>query len=294
MAEARSEDAESLIRLLVPQLLSPKPFRPAAALLIAAALIAAACDSRTTPPEAAGPQDGTDESVVVQLLRTPTDVPAFTVTDLDGRTVSSTEWKGKVVIVNFWATWCAPCLAEIPDLIALQNKYRDHLVVVGVSEDEISPDIVQRFAQDKQINYPIVMATPELQKLFPGVIALPTTFVLDPDGRMAHKRVGLLNAKQTEGVTRVLAGLDVNARIERVDDPSRLSAEGVSQITDIPGVDLARVPTDRRSEVIQALNDQNCTCGCGLSVAKCRIDDPSCDVSLPVAKTIVAKYVSAP
>jgi peroxiredoxin len=208
--------------------------------------------------------------------------------------MSSRDWKGKVVLVNFWATWCPPCLAEIPDLIALQDKYRDEVVVIGVSEDEGSIDAVKRFAEDRKINYPIVMATPELQQLFPGVIALPTTFVLDPEGRMAHKRVGLLNAKQTEGVTRALAGLSVNARIERVDDPSRLSADGVSQIKDIPGVDLSRVPADRKAEVIQALNAENCTCGCGLSVAKCRIDDPHCDVSLPVAKTIVAKYMTAP
>ena len=276
------------------QFRSPKPFSPAA-LLVAAALLAAACDSRATPPAAGGgPVDGTAASVVVQLLRAPTDVPAFTVTDLSGRTMSSRDWKGKVVLVNFWATWCPPCLAEIPDLIALQDKYRDQVVVIGVSEDEGSLDAVKRFAEDRKINYPIVMATPELQQLFPGVIALPTTFVLDPEGRMAHKRVGLLNAKQTEGVTRVLAGLSVNARIERVDDPSRLSADGVSQIKDIPGVDLSRVPADRRAEVIQALNGENCTCGCGLSVAKCRIDDPACDVSLPVAKTIVAKYMTAP
>jgi thiol-disulfide isomerase/thioredoxin len=276
------------------QFLSPKPFRPAA-VVIAAALLTAACDSRATLPAAAGgPVDGTDESVVVQMLRAPTDVPAFTVTDLTGRTMSSRDWKGKVVLVNFWATWCPPCLAEIPDLIALQDKYRDEVVVIGVSEDEGSIDAVKRFAEDRKINYPIVMATPELQQLFPGVIALPTTFVLDPEGRMAHKRVGLLNAKQTEGVTRALAGLSVNARIERVDDPSRLSADGVSQIKDIPGVDLSRVPADRKAEVIQALNAENCTCGCGLSVAKCRIDDPHCDVSLPVAKTIVAKYMTAP
>jgi len=221
-------------------------------------------------------------------------VEPFTVTDLDGRTLSSADWKGKVVLVNFWATWCPPCLAEIPDLIALQNKYRDRLVVIGISEDEISPEVVKRFATERKINYPIAMTSAELQTRFTGITALPTTFVLDPDGQIAYKRVGILQPEQTEGVTRALAGMSLNARIERVDDPARLSAEGVAQIKDVPGVDLSGLPPERRAEVLQVLNSENCTCGCGLSVAKCRIDDPQCDVSLPVAKKIVAKYTSTP
>jgi thiol-disulfide isomerase/thioredoxin len=261
-------------------------FAPAVALVLAFA----ACDSRSAPPAATTPQDGTDESVVVQLLRQPIGVDPFTVTDLDGRQLSSADWNGKVVLVNFWATWCPPCLAEIPDLIALQNKYRDQLVVVGISEDEIAPAQVKHFADDRQINYPIAMTTPELQARFTGIVALPTTFVLDPEGRIAYKRVGILQPRQTEGVTRALAGLDLRARIERVDDPARLSAEGVAQIKDIPGVDLSRFPPERKAEVLQALNGENCTCGCGLSVAKCRIDDPHCDVSLPAAKAIVARF----
>jgi thiol-disulfide isomerase/thioredoxin len=275
-------------------LISRRSSRLAAIIILVAGL--AACDSRGVDPAVgtSGPTDGTDESVVVQLLRDPIAVEPFTLTDLDGRTLSSADWKGKVVLVNFWATWCPPCLAEIPDLIALQNKYRDRLVVVGISEDEIAPEMVKRFATDRKINYPIAMTNPDLYTRFTGINALPTTFVLDPNGEIAYKRVGLLQAQQTEGVTRALAGMNLRARIERVDDPARLSADGVAQIKDVPGVDLASIPPQRKAEVLQALNNENCTCGCGLSVAKCRIDDPHCDVSLPVAKKIVAKYTSAP
>ena len=277
----------------MPYSLTPnRPGRLAALVLLLACVTA--CDSRSVEPNASAPADGTDASTVVQLLRDPMAVEPFTVTDLDGRTLASADWKGKVVLVNFWATWCPPCLAEIPDLIALQNKYRDRLVVIGISEDEISPEIVKRFATDKKINYPIAMTTAELQTRFTGITALPTTFVLDPDGQIAYKRVGILQPQQTEGVTRALAGMSLNARIERVDDPARLSAEGVAQIKDVPGVDLANLPPEKKAEVLQALNSENCTCGCGLSVAKCRIDDPHCDVSLPVAKKIVAKYTAAP
>jgi thiol-disulfide isomerase/thioredoxin len=229
--------------------------------------------------------------VVVQLLRNPTPVPAFSVTDLDGRTMSSTDWQGKVVLVNFWATWCLPCLAEIPDLVRLQETYRDNLVVLGISEDEASPDFVKQFAVDKKINYPVVMSTPELTKIFPGVVALPTTFVLDTEGKVAKKHVGLLNARDTELTTRALAGLSVDARVERVDDPGRLSMENAAQITEVPGLDLARVPADQKVPLLQALNDEKCTCGCELSVAKCRIDDPTCTISLPVAEKILQRFV---
>jgi thiol-disulfide isomerase/thioredoxin len=236
------------------------------------------------------PEASADGGHVVQLLRNPTPMPAFTVTDLDGRTLSSTDLRGKVVLVNFWATWCPPCLAEIPDLIALQDKYRDQLVVVGVSEDEGPVDFVRKFARERRINYPIVMATPELQKVFPGVVALPTTFVLDTEGRVAKKHVGLLNTHDTELATRVLAGLDVDATVERIDDPGRLTVEHAAQITEIPGIDINRVPAERKVELIQALNGEKCTCGCELSVAKCRIDDPTCTVSLPVAEKIVERF----
>ena len=76
------------------------------------------------------------EKVTLRFFKEPTLVPVFTVKDLNGRMMSSADWRGKVVLVNFWATWCGPCRAEIADLIALQAKYRDRLQIIGVSEDE--------------------------------------------------------------------------------------------------------------------------------------------------------------
>ena len=236
---------------------------------------------------------GDPAETVVELLRNPVDVAPFSVTDLSGRTMNSADWRGKVVLINFWATWCPPCLAEIPDLIALQEKYREQLIVIGISEDEDPPESIKRFAAEKEINYPIVMSTPELQKLFPGVMALPTTFVLDREGRMAKKRVGLLNARESEAATRALAGLSVDARIELTDDPGKLSVEHAAQITEIPGIDLAGFPGPQKTALIQALNSETCTCGCQLSVAKCRVDDPTCAISLPAAKKIVEQYAAA-
>src|SRR5215831_13610406 len=83
----------------------------------------AACSKGTTPPEGA-PVDVASDPAVVQLLKDPAPLGDFAVTDLGGRTISSSDLRGKVVLVNFWATWCPPCRAEIPDLIKLQDKYR--------------------------------------------------------------------------------------------------------------------------------------------------------------------------
>jgi thiol-disulfide isomerase/thioredoxin len=239
-------------------------------------------------------EDGTGGNVVVQLLREPVAVPAFSVTDLEGRTTSSADWRGKVVLLNFWATWCGPCRAEIPDLVALQQKYRDHLVIVGISEDEGPVDIVKRFATEQQMNYPVVMSTDAIRQIFKGVVALPTTFVLDRDGRMVQKTIGLLSKTRTEAVTRYLAGMNTTARIERVADPTKLDLTNPSEIKEIPGVDFSHVPAEQKTLVLQLLNAQGCTCGCGLTVAKCRVDDPTCPVSKPLAQSIVDDFLNTP
>jgi thiol-disulfide isomerase/thioredoxin len=234
------------------------------------------------------------EKVTVRLLREPIATTAFTATALDGRSLSSADWRGKVVMVNFWATWCPPCRAEIPDLIALQEKYRDHLVILGISEDEGSVDGVKRFVAEHKINYPIVMSTPELRKIFPQVMALPTTFILDRDGNLTQKNVGMLNAKEAEAGTRLLAGLKVNAEVVKVEANEKpVGLENAAQAKEIPGVDLTRLSGDQRTSVLVALNEEACKCGCGLTVAKCRIDDPNCQFSLPQARAIVEKLAPA-
>jgi len=212
----------------------------------------------------------------------------FTIRDLDGRTISLASLRGKVTLVNFWATWCGPCRAEIPDLVALQQKYRDQLQILGISEDEASPETVKQFAAKFSVNYPVAMVTPELEKLFGNVSALPTTFVIDREGRVVQKHVGMLTKAITEAETRSLAGLPVQATIERVDQTQGLKLDNGAQATSIPGVDLSKLPAERRTELLQKLNSQPCTCGCDLTVARCRVDDPNCGVSLPLAKKIVA------
>jgi thiol-disulfide isomerase/thioredoxin len=239
--------------------------------------------------------DGGDtERMTLRFFRNPAPAPAFTVRDLDGLEITTASLRGKVVIVNFWATWCPPCRAEIPDLVALQEKYRAHLQVIGISEDETSSDVVRRFADEHKINYPVVMMTPELEKMFPGVSALPTSFIVDKESRIVQKHVGMLSARTTEYETRALAGLPVDVSIEQVDQTQGLKLENGAQLTTIPGVDLAKLTAAQRTEALQKLNAQPCTCGCDLTLAKCRIDDPECSVSLPLAREIVKQIAGTP
>src|SRR5262249_35936124 len=218
--------------------------------------------------------------------------PLFTTHDLDGRSFSMADLRGKVVLINFWATWCPPCRAEIPDLIALQEKYRDRLQIIGVSQDEVSPEEVRHFVVEHHMNYPIVMSSPEIEKLFPSISALPTSFIVDRELRLVQKHVGMLTASVTEQETRALAGLPVNASIEQVDQTQGLKLEGGAQTVKIPGVDLAALSPEKRADALHKLNSQPSTCGCALTVARCRVDDPTCSVSLPLAKQIVQEIAS--
>jgi thiol-disulfide isomerase/thioredoxin len=225
----------------------------------------------------------------VRLLKERVEIPTFVATDLDGRQISTASLRGKVVLVNFWATWCPPCRAEIPDLVALQEKYKDHLQIIGISQDSGSLDEVRRFAAEHKINYPTVMSTPEIEALFPGVYALPTTFVIDREGKLAQKHIGLLNAAVTETETRSLAGIAPEIAVIYTDDEDKKRLANAAQANKIPGIDLSTLTSERRAEVLKALNSERCSCGCGLTLAQCRIDDPDCSVSLPLAKELVKK-----
>jgi thiol-disulfide isomerase/thioredoxin len=260
---------------------------------VAAALWMAMRHAAPTSGLPSAEDPGAGERVTIRFFSDPKPVATFTAADLDGRQISTGAFKGKVVIVNFWATWCPPCRAEIPDLIALQHKYEGTLQVIGVSQDEVPAEEVKRFATSHGINYPIVMASAEIERLFPGVHALPTSFVIDREGRLVQKHVGMLNAELTELETRSLAGLPVNASIEHVDQSQGLSLANGAQALKIPGVDLAALPPSKRTEALQKLNGQPCTCGCDLTVARCRVDDPNCGISLPLAREIVQKIACA-
>ena len=224
----------------------------------------------------------------VRFIKNPTTIPQLTMTTLDGKTITSKDLAGKVTIFNFWATWCPPCRAEIPDLVKLQEQYKNQLVIIGVSSDEGPTDVVRRFAADYRINYPIVMETPELSAAFPGIFALPTTFVVGPDLKMMQKHVGQIRPAQIELETRVLAKLPVDAQVEYDGEANKAVLASNAQATDIPGLDLTTLTAPQRTAALKRLNEEACGCGCGLTIAQCRINDSTCTVSPPLADKIVA------
>jgi cytochrome c biogenesis protein CcmG/thiol:disulfide interchange protein DsbE len=124
--------------------------------------------------------------------------PDFTRTDLEGKSLNLRQYRGKVVLLNFWATWCGPCLIEIPTFAAWQNTYRTAgLQVVGISmDDDAAP--VKRMYQKDRLNYPVAMGDAELGELFGGVLGLPLTYLIDPDGRIVGRYQGEPDLRRLE------------------------------------------------------------------------------------------------
>ncbi len=124
----------------------------------------------------------------------PRPAPAWKLKDVNGQEVSSDQFKGKVLVVDFWATWCGPCRMEIPGYVALQKKYgRDKLVIVGMSVDQAGPAVVKKFINANKVDYQIVMADEDVQAAFGGdepIEAIPTTFIVDGTGMIRDRKVG--------------------------------------------------------------------------------------------------------
>jgi peroxiredoxin len=111
--------------------------------------------------------------------------------DVNGNVVSSDQFKGKIVVLDFWATWCPPCREEIPGYVDLYRKYgKDGLVIVGVSMDEAGPKVVADFVKKYGVTYPIVMADDSVVSAYGGMEAIPTTFLIDRTGQIRDKKVG--------------------------------------------------------------------------------------------------------
>jgi thiol-disulfide isomerase/thioredoxin len=144
----------------------------------------------------------------VHFVEDPQPMPAVEVPDLTGTFVQSSDWAGKVVVVNFWATWCLPCERELPDFVRLQEKYRDHVQFVGLAVDAEKTEDVQAFVQKYNVNYPIAQVGPELEAEFGGILGLPTSFVVNRQGRVVQTHIGWVSPGIYEQEIRLLAGLE--------------------------------------------------------------------------------------
>jgi peroxiredoxin len=120
--------------------------------------------------------------------------PDFALKDVTGKMVKMSDYRGKVVLLNFWATWCGPCKIEIPWFMDFEQTYKDkNFAVLGVSLDEDGWDAVKPYIEQKKINYRVVIGTEQVAELYGSVDSLPTTFMIDREGRVAAIHIGLVS-----------------------------------------------------------------------------------------------------
>lgn len=138
-------------------------------------------------------EDASSGTAQAETLAVLGSAPAWKLTALDGSAIGSESLKGKVVVVDFWATWCGPCIHEIPGYVALQKKYADRgLVIVGLSVDQKGEAAVNPFAKKMGVNYPLALADSEIIEAFGGFEAIPTTFLIDREGKIRHRKTGAM------------------------------------------------------------------------------------------------------
>ena len=154
--------------------------------LLALALVAASCGQAGTEAASAGPaaEEGGETGPA----------PEFVLQDADGKEHKMSDYKGKVVLLNFWATWCGPCKIEMPWFIEFQRKYKDQgFSVVAVSLDEEGWDIVRPFLDDLKPNFPVLLGNDDMADDFGGIMALPPTLIIDKDGNVTSRHMGLVS-----------------------------------------------------------------------------------------------------
>src|SRR5215470_1628486 len=251
------------------------------------ALLAGGCGrTQTTYADNAAKHEAQD-SEPIRLVKNPDAAPGFVLKDLAGKAVSLAEAKGKVVLLNFWATWCGPCRAEIPDLVDLQKRYREKLEIIALATEEDDADEVRRFVEHSGINYRVAMASDDVVHAYGGIAALPISFVIDAQGRVVQKHVGLNDPTLYERELKAMLGMPAGAKVEYFEDNGQVFLKNAERATELPGVDFSRLSAEQKTAALRQLNAKSCDCGCGLTLAQCRINDSACRVSLAKAVELV-------
>ena len=220
--------------------------------------------------------------------------PDFTLKDPTGASVKLSDFKGKVVLLNFWATWCGPCRAEIPGLIRIQDAYKDRLQIIGMDIDDNDAERLRAFVKDKGINYPVAMTSVPVRLAYGGIGALPTLFVINQEGKMVQKHVGLFDPALYEIEVRALLNMPIPARIETFEDTGEVSLKHADRATMLPGIDTSKLTQEQRMAALHKLNAETCDCGCKYTLAQCRISDPACKTSKERAAAIVSEAAKLP
>jgi cytochrome c biogenesis protein CcmG/thiol:disulfide interchange protein DsbE len=231
-----------------------------------------------------------NQQPTIRFVRNPDPAPDFKLTGLDGKPVTLAGSHGKVILLNFWATWCGPCRAEIPDLVELQNKYKDRLQILGLVVDDDDQEAVKKFVSEFGINYPVAIASNDIRFQYGGIAALPTSFVLDAEGRIVQKHEGLRDPILYETEIRSLLGLSIgNVKVETFEDTGQIFLKNADRASELPGVDLTKLSPEQKNVALHKFNAETCTCGCTFTLAQCRIYDRNCQIS----KTATSKIITA-
>jgi peroxiredoxin len=226
--------------------------------------------------------------------------PSFSLVDKSGKPLSLSDYKGKVVLLDFWATWCEPCRLEAPKFVSLVNRYHTRgLAVIGISLDESMP-AVREFYSKYKLNYPVALGNDELSDKYGGIFGLPTAFLIGRDGRIYARHVGAVDSSVFEDEIQQL--LPKSATAEFVDfkpaeeqrPQETIEPENAQELaSDLPGVDLTKLTDAQKQAFMSQLEAQKCTCGCKMSVPKCRVEDSQCAFSLRMAREARAEFVRA-
>ena len=186
------------------------------ALLVALVLLAFLSGPSGINPDADAPPPAADGRLATATDADPDDAKStgkmaplqFTLKDMNGVDVTLSSFKGKVILLNFWATWCGPCRAEIPSLIELQKKYPDDLVVLGFSVDDPVAKL-KPYAKEFQINYPILvgLGREDVQEAYGPLWGIPVSVIIAPDGTIQKKHSGIASKEQFEREIRTALGV---------------------------------------------------------------------------------------
>ncbi|HXJ95746.1 MAG TPA: redoxin domain-containing protein [Terriglobia bacterium] len=220
--------------------------------------------------------------------------PDFSVTDINGARLALADYKGKVVLLDFWATWCGPCRIEIPWFVQLQQKYRDQgFEVVGVAMED-TPEAVNEFYQQFHLNYPVALGDSQVAARYGGIGGLPTSFLIGRDGRVYSEHTGTTSSEVFEGEIQQLLsgkpGVEL-ASFSPVGDPQEIDIGTPEEANpDVPGVDISKLSPAELADFKKQLDQTKCSCGCKFTVLQCRKVDTACSTSRQMAREALKQF----
>jgi thiol-disulfide isomerase/thioredoxin len=217
--------------------------------------------------------------------------PEFSLTDITGKPLKLSDYQGKVVMLDFWATWCGPCRIEIPSFIELQKRYAAQgFTLIGISMDDSSEAVVD-FYKQFQMNYPVAIGNERLGELYGGIPGLPVTFLIGRDGRIYAKHVGAYDPSVFETEIKELLAASPADEAKGFHQAGPFFQEDKIELgnpaaidSEVPGIDLTKLTADQKEAFKKILASKQCPCPCKLSLLKCRQVDRQCPFSRKLAQ----------